>query len=102
MPPRLLTPAEVDEQLAELPAWTSDGEALHRSTKAPDFMAGIRLVAAVAERAEAINHHPDIDIRWRTVRFRCHTYVSHGITRYDVELARSIETAIAEHGGTDA
>ena len=100
MPPRLLTPAEIDLQLTKLPGWTSDGEALHRSTKAPDFLTGIRLVAAVAERAELMNHHPDIDIRWRTIRFRCHTYVSKGVTRYDIELARNIDTAITEHGGT--
>lgn len=98
MPPRLLTPEEIEQQLADLPAWTSDGEALHRSTKAPDFMTAIRLVGTVAERAEELNHHPDMDIRWRTVRFRCHTYVSKGVTRYDVELAHRIEDAIAEHG----
>ena len=100
MPPRLLSPEEIEQQLVDLPAWTSDGEALHRTAKAPDFMTAIRLVTTVAERAEELNHHPDMDIRWRTVRFRCHTYVSKGITQYDMELARRIEDAIAQHGAT--
>jgi len=95
VPPRLLSPEEIDQQLAELPAWTSDGVALHRTIKAPDFMTAIRLVTSVADAAEELNHHPDIDIRWRTVRFRCHTYVSKGVTRYDVQLAHRIEVAIA-------
>jgi 4a-hydroxytetrahydrobiopterin dehydratase len=96
----LLTPEEIDRQLADLPSWTSDGDALRRTTKAPDFMTAIRLVTSVAEAAEELNHHPDIDIRWRTVRFRCHTYVSKGVTRYDTELAHRIEDAIARHRAT--
>lgn len=100
MPPRLLTAEEIDQQLADLPSWTSDGDALHRTVKAPDFMTAIRLVTSVAEAAEELNHHPDIDIRWRTVRFRCHTYVSKGVTRYDIELAHRIDDAIAQHGAT--
>ena len=100
MPPRLLTSKEIDQQLAELPDWTSDGVALHRTTKAPDFMTAIRLVTSVAEAAEELNHHPDIDIRWRTVRFRCHTYVSKGVTRYDIALAHRIDEAIVQHGAS--
>jgi len=100
VPPRLLTSKEIDQQLAELPDWTSDGVALHRTTKAPDFMTAIRLVTSVAEAAEELNHHPDIDIRWRTVRFRCHTYVSKGVTRYDIALAHRIDEAIVQHGAS--
>jgi len=100
VPPRLLSSKEIDQQLAELPDWTSDGVALHRTTKAPDFMTAIRLVTSVAEAAEELNHHPDIDIRWRTVRFRCHTYVSKGVTGYDIALAHRIDEAIVQHGAS--
>ena len=100
MPPRLLTAKEIDQQLADLPDWTTNGDALHRTVKAPDFMTAIRLVTSVAEAAEELNHHPDIDIRWRTVRFRCHTYVSKGVTQYDIALAHHIDDAIARHGAT--
>jgi 4a-hydroxytetrahydrobiopterin dehydratase len=96
----VLTSEEIHQQLVDLPSWTSDGDALRRTTKAPDFMTAIRLVTSVAEAAEELNHHPDIDIRWRTVRFHCHTYVSKGVTRYDIELAHRIEDAIAQHGAT--
>jgi 4a-hydroxytetrahydrobiopterin dehydratase len=100
VPPRLLTAKEIDQQLADLPDWTTNGDALHRTVKAPDFMTAIRLVTSVAEAAEELNHHPDIDIRWRTVRFRCHTYVSKGVTQYDIALAHHIDDAIARHGAT--
>lgn len=44
-----------------------------------------------AEIAETRNHHPDLDIRWRTVTFRCSTHSAGGITGQDVELAGEID-----------
>jgi 4a-hydroxytetrahydrobiopterin dehydratase len=49
----------------------------------------------VAEIAEARNHHPDIDIRWRTVTFRCSTHSKGGITDLDIELAEQIDHVLA-------
>ncbi|MGH3922538.1 MAG: 4a-hydroxytetrahydrobiopterin dehydratase, partial [Pseudonocardiaceae bacterium] len=51
-------------------------------------------VRAVAEIAEAHNHHPDIDIRWRTVTFRCSTHSAGGITGKDIELASEIDQVL--------
>jgi 4a-hydroxytetrahydrobiopterin dehydratase len=49
------------------------------------------VVNRVAEIAENDNHHPDIDIRWRTLTFRCSTHSSGGITALDVSLAEEID-----------
>ena len=68
---RLLTDAEITRQLRRLPDWSRDGGTLRASYQAPDFLAGIRLVQEVALLAEAMDHHPDIDIRSRTVPSRC-------------------------------
>ena len=48
----------------------------------------------MAEIAENDNHHPDIDIRWRTLTFRCSTHSSGGITALDVSLAEEIESVL--------
>ena len=56
---------------------------------------GIALVQQVAEAAEAADHHPDIDIRWRTVTFRLVTHSAGGVTAKDIGLARTIDTMIA-------
>lgn len=61
-----------------------------RRATAPSFMAAIAWVVAVAEAAERADHHPDIDIRWRTVTFVLSTHDVGGITSLDVELARVI------------
>jgi 4a-hydroxytetrahydrobiopterin dehydratase len=88
-----------DEQVADalegLTDWQRDGDAIVRTAKLPSFPAAIEAVRAVAEVAEARNHHPDIDIRWRTVTFRCSTHSEGGITGKDVELAREIDRVLA-------
>ncbi|HEX6338983.1 MAG TPA: 4a-hydroxytetrahydrobiopterin dehydratase [Jiangellaceae bacterium] len=77
--------------LTELPAWRGDADQLERSIEAPDFLTGIRIVDDVAQVAESMDHHPDIDIRWRTVKFTLSTHSEGGVTAKDVELARSID-----------
>ena len=96
---RLLTDAEVARQLADLPGWSSDGDALVATLEAPDFPAAIRLVDAVAEVAEQLDHHPDIDIRWRTLAFTLTTHSEGGLTQFDVELAHQIDAILLEHLG---
>jgi 4a-hydroxytetrahydrobiopterin dehydratase len=51
----------------------------------------LAFVNAVGERAEAANHHPDIDIRWDTVTLRLSTHSEGGLTQKDVDLAREID-----------
>ena len=86
---------QVADALAGLTDWQRDGDAIVRTAKLPSFPAAIEAVRAVAEIAEARNHHPDIDIRWRTVTFRCSTHSEGGITGKDVELAREIDRVLA-------
>jgi 4a-hydroxytetrahydrobiopterin dehydratase len=93
--PTLLDDERVMAALDELTDWQRDGDAIVRTAKLPSFPAAIEAVRAVAEIAEARNHHPDIDIRWRTVTFRCSTHSEGGITDLDVELAGQIDRVLA-------
>ena len=58
------------------------------------FLEGIDAVGRVAELAERSDHHPDIDIRWRTVTFALVTHSEGGITEKDVLLARGIDAVL--------
>jgi 4a-hydroxytetrahydrobiopterin dehydratase len=42
-----------------------------------------------------MDHHPDIDIRWRTVTFVLSTHSAGGITDLDYQLAEKIDSLIA-------
>ena len=48
----------------------------------------------VGERAEERDHHPDIDIRWRTVTFVLVTHSAGGITENDLDMAREINQLV--------
>lgn len=92
----VLTKDQVDAALPDLNGWEHDDGALKRSVKFPEFLSGIEAVRRVAERAEEKDHHPDIDIRWRTVTFALVTHSEGGITDKDVAMAHDIDAIIAE------
>ncbi|HEU4362572.1 MAG TPA: 4a-hydroxytetrahydrobiopterin dehydratase [Mycobacterium sp.] len=91
----VLTDEQVDAALPELDGWRRAEGTLRRSIKFPTFLAGIDAVRRVAEHAEAKDHHPDIDIRWRTVTFALVTHAVGGITENDVAMARDINAILA-------
>jgi 4a-hydroxytetrahydrobiopterin dehydratase len=89
-----LSNEQIATALTGLPAWHRAGDALLRTLQAPDFPAAIRMVVAVGAAAEALGHHPDIDIRWRTLHFSLTTHDAGGITARDLTLAAAIDTAV--------
>jgi 4a-hydroxytetrahydrobiopterin dehydratase len=86
----VLSDEQVDAALPELDGWERADGALRRSVKFPTFLDGIDAVRRVGEHAESKNHHPDIDIRWRTVTFALVTHSEGGITQNDIAMARDI------------
>ncbi len=96
---RLLSDDEVTTQLAGLSGWQREGDAIVATVEAPDFPAAIRIVDAVADEAEQMNHHPDIDIRWRTTRWLLTTHDAGGLTQLDIELAHRISAAARARRG---
>ena len=47
----------------------------------------------VGDEAEQMDHHPDVDLRWRTVTFTLSTHSAGGVTQLDVELAHRVLAA---------
>jgi 4a-hydroxytetrahydrobiopterin dehydratase len=92
----VLTDEQVDAALPDLPGWKRADGALRRSIKFSAFLDGIDAVRRVGEHAEAKDHHPDIDIRWRTVTFALVTHSEDGITEKDVEMARDINGIVGQ------
>lgn len=95
---RLLTEEEVERQLGDLPDWRREGDSVVATLEAPDFPTAIRLVDQVAVEAEEMDHHPDIDIRWRTTHWTLSTHSEGGLTQLDIELAHRISQAASRLG----
>jgi 4a-hydroxytetrahydrobiopterin dehydratase len=90
----VLTDKEVDAALPDLDGWERSEGAIRRSIKFPAFLDGIKAVQKVADKAEEKDHHPDIDIRWRTVTFALVTHSEGGITKNDLAMAREINQIV--------
>src|SRR5262250_2287175 len=88
---RLLGAAEVAAWLSVVDGWTGDTRQVGKTVELPSFPAAIDVVTRVAEVAEELDHHPDIDIRWRTLRFALSTHSAGGVTDRDFTLAERID-----------
>jgi 4a-hydroxytetrahydrobiopterin dehydratase len=95
----LLGDDAIEQGLAGLSGWRRDGQALVRTVELADFPQAIQVVDRVAELAEQSDHHPDIDIRWRTLTFTCSSHSAGGITQADLTLAGGIDAAISRIQG---
>ena len=91
----LLSTADIAAHLAELDGWSGDTGGITRTAKLPTFLDAIAVVDQVAAAAEERDHHPDIDIRWRTLTFVCSTHSAGGVTIKDIDLARRIDEIVA-------
>jgi 4a-hydroxytetrahydrobiopterin dehydratase len=91
MIPKRLSENEVAEHLAHIPNWKREDQTICADFQFPEFLQAIAFVNRVAEIAEERNHHPDIQIHWRTVRLSLTTHSAGGLTELDFALAEKIQ-----------
>ena len=94
----LLNRADTLAAFADLEGWYLLQGAVHATYDAPDVPTAVELVRAAFEIAEELDHHPDVDLRWKKVRVRCSTHSAGGVTAKDVELAHRIAEAAQRLG----
>lgn len=83
-----LSNTEVETGLASLPGWGRDHEKLHRVFEFADFSRAFGFMAAIAIRAEAMNHHPEWFNVYATVKVWLTTHDVGGVSERDLALAR--------------
>lgn len=86
-----LDDAAITRHLDDLEGWERDGDALTRTVEADGFRAAIDLIVAIADEAEAADHHPELTNVYATVGIRLTSHDAGGITERDVALARAID-----------
>ena len=89
--PRLLTDSEIAKRLVRLQGWKKEGKFISRTFEFDHFMDAIAFVNEVAEAAERQEHHPDINIRYTTVKLSIQTHSEGGVTEWDFDLAKAID-----------
>jgi 4a-hydroxytetrahydrobiopterin dehydratase len=92
-PPRL-SPDELTAALPGLPRWSGDTDGLRRTVELASFVDAVAAITAIADVAEELDHHPDIDLRWRTLHLTLVSHSAGGVTESDLELARRIDALL--------
>ena len=99
MRPQRLTADELADGLIGIPAWTRLDETIVRAIEFSTFPIVIEAVNRIAVEAERLDHHPDLDIRYRTLNITLTTHDVAGLTHLDLDLAQAIDTITRELGG---
>ncbi|HEX5610345.1 MAG TPA: 4a-hydroxytetrahydrobiopterin dehydratase [Solirubrobacterales bacterium] len=90
-----LSEADLETKLSEAPGWERAGSAISKQFKRTDFVGSVEFVRSLVEPAEAMNHHPDLEISWDTVTVTLSTHSEGGLTAADFELAAKIDALAA-------
>ncbi len=88
-----LTPAERTALAAEIPGWTPEPkrDAITKTFVFADFVQAFGFMAQAALIAERMDHHPEWSNVYKTVNVLLTTHDANGLTRKDVDLARSMD-----------
>ncbi|MEP6619770.1 MAG: 4a-hydroxytetrahydrobiopterin dehydratase [bacterium] len=90
-----LSDLEIQRAFGTLTGWSRRGDVLTKTYAFPTFALGIAFVQRVAVAADAMDHHPDIDIRYTKITCTLSTHDAGGITANDLTLAATMETLLA-------
>ena len=86
-----LAEKEVLDRLKKLNGWVIEKGRLHKEFVFKGFLEAVGFVDRVASVAESMDHHPDIDIRYKKVNLSVVTHSEGGLTEKDFNLARKID-----------
>jgi 4a-hydroxytetrahydrobiopterin dehydratase len=92
--PARLSPDELSAALHGLPLWEGDGDGLRRTVELPSFRDAVAAIVAIADIAEEMDHHPDVDLRWRTLHLTLVSHSAGGVSELDLDLARRIDALL--------
>ena len=92
-----LTTKQIRLHLKAVPNWSKRAQTIFRTFKFEGFLKSIDFVNRIARRAQKINHHPDIDIRFDKVTLTLTTHDEGGITEKDFSLARQCDDVLSKY-----
>ena len=87
----LLNDEEIQARLGELDGWAREGDVITKTFDHGDFVGSVEFVRRLTEPAEAMNHHPDLEISWSEVKVSITSHSAGGLTANDFELADRID-----------
>ncbi len=90
----LLDENEINLISQRLPDWETKGNKLIREFKFSNFIEAFGFMTKVAIIAEGLNHHPNWENVYNSVKIELWTHSLNGLSNLDIQLAISIDKLI--------
>jgi 4a-hydroxytetrahydrobiopterin dehydratase len=83
---------QIDNWLESRPDWrVEERHHLVRSYRFADFVSALERIHRIGAVAEALGHHPDLELSWGRVGVKIYTHSVDGLTAVDFQLATRID-----------
>ena len=91
-----LTTKQITAHLKIVTTWSKHAQVILRTFKFEGFLKGIDFVNRIAAKAQKMNHHPDIDIRFDHGTLPLTTHDEGGITEKDFAVAQQCDKVFSK------
>lgn len=89
---KILSDQEVNYELKALPGWVYADQKISKEFQFASFMDGLEFLNELAPYCNEIDHHPDINISYKKIRFDLQRFSVGGkVTDRDFLVARKID-----------
>ncbi len=87
----LLTDRDIQHHLTRLPGWKQDGKTIFKPYPFSNYYQTMAFVNAVAWIAHQADHHPDLEVSYKSCTVRYTTHAIDGLSLNDFICAARIE-----------
>jgi 4a-hydroxytetrahydrobiopterin dehydratase len=94
--PAPLNDAVVETWITTHPTWRVEDSHLVREVATTDYPSSVRLLQAQVTLAEGLDHHPNVTLGYRRVRFEVWTHDVDALTQLDLDYAEGLDAIITD------
>jgi 4a-hydroxytetrahydrobiopterin dehydratase len=91
---RKLEQNEIETNLSNLAGWSLENGQIVKTYTFDTYKAGLVFAVAAGHFADRMDHHPDLFIGYQKVKVGLNTHDLGGISTWDFELAKQIESLV--------
>ena len=90
----LISKVQIHSAIESMDCWIYSDNTIHKTIMFNTYMDGIKFVNQLAERAEAMNHHPDLTVGWCKVGVTLTSHDQGGVTDQCIAMAQAIDSIL--------
>ena len=90
----ILSDKDILHALIGLNGWDFQDNSLKKTFTFDSYMQSINFINRVAEKAEIVNHHPDMEVGWCKIRIAFTSHDLGGVTASCIEMAKQVDSVL--------